>query len=129
VTAYRALVLEHFRRPRNRGSLAAATVSEDGANALCGDRIRVELRIEPRIDGDVVRDAMFTADACALCIASASVLTEHVKGRRVSEARAVDATWISHALGGEPPRGSVKCALLPLTTMHRALAKLGQSAP
>ena len=120
MTAYRAVVLEHFRRPRNRGSLDGATVSAEGANALCGDRIRVELRVE----GAIVADAMFTADACALCIASASLLTEHVKGLHVDDVKALDAAAISRALDGDPPPGSVKCALLPLNTMRRALDRL-----
>ncbi len=120
MTAYRAVVLEHFRRPRNRGPLAGATVSEDGVNALCGDRIRIELRVHE----DRIVEARFTADACALCIASASLLTEHVLHMRMADARAIDAAWISVALEGEPPRGSVKCAMLPLRTLHRAVARV-----
>jgi nitrogen fixation NifU-like protein len=120
VTAFRAAVLEQFRHPRNRGPVDRATVSVDGANPLCGDRIRVELRI----DGDTISAAGFTADACALCIASASVLTEHVRGMRVTDAAIVDAAWIYAALDGEPPRGRERCALLPLDTLRRAIATL-----
>jgi len=117
VTAFRAIVLEHFRHPRNRGPLDAATSSAEGANPLCGDRIRVQVRV---VDG-VVDDARFTADACAICIASASVLTEHVRGMRVSDAAQVDARWIHSSLEGEPPAGRAKCSTLPLDTMRRAL--------
>jgi nitrogen fixation protein NifU and related proteins len=124
VTAYRTVVLEHFRRPRNRGPLSNATLSSDGANALCGDRIRVELRLH----GDLIAEARFTADACALCIASASLLTERVTGLHVAEARAIDAGWINQALEGEPPPGSVKCALLPLDTLRRALSQFDAAA-
>jgi nitrogen fixation NifU-like protein len=123
VTAFRAIVLEHFKRPRNRGALEGATVSEDGANALCGDRIRIELRV----DGGVITQAKFTADACALSIASASVLTEHVTGMPIEDARAVEPDWIAVALDGEPPPGSVKCARLPLDTLRRALSRIGSS--
>ena len=63
MTAFRAIVLDHFRRPRNRGPLTVATVSADGANPLCGDRIRVELQVR---DGAILA-AGFTADACAIC--------------------------------------------------------------
>lgn len=117
MTAFRAIVLEHFRHPRNRGSLDGATASEEGANPLCGDRIRIQLRV----DDDTISDARFTADACALCIAAASVLTEHVRGMRVDDATRVDAGWINRSLEGEPPPGRVKCATLPLDTLHRAL--------
>ena len=118
MTAYRTIVLEHFRRPRNRGPLPEANRSADGANPLCGDRIRVQLIV---CDGIVV-DARFTADACALCIASASLLTEYVRGQTSNDAAALDAKWISASLEGEPPPGRQKCALLPLDTLRRALA-------
>ena len=118
-SAFRAVVLEHFRHPRNRGALDGASAEADGANPLCGDRIRVQVRLS---DG-AITDARFTADACALCIASASVLTEHVRGLGVSDAAAIDAQWLYASLEGEPPPGRRRCALLALDTFKRALAQ------
>lgn len=117
-TAYRAVVLEHFRHPKNREPLSGATASVEGANPLCGDRIRVELLA----DGDRIADARFTADACALCIASASLLTEHVRGMLLVEACAIDLAWLHAALEGAPPPARAKCAALALDTLHRAVA-------
>ena len=118
MTLFRAIVLEHFRHPRNRGTLESRNAEADGANPLCGDRIRVQLRI----DDGVVADARFTADACALCIASASLLTEHVRGLRVSELETIGGSTISTWLEGDPPPARRKCALLPLDTLNRAVA-------
>ncbi len=120
MTAFRSVVLEHFRRPRNRGPLDDATVSIEGANPLCGDRIRIQLRA----DDGTITDARFTADACAICIASASLLTEHVRGMRLSDACSVDISWLHASLEGEPPRSRRRCASLPLDTMRRAIAEL-----
>lgn len=120
MTAFRTVVLEHFRRPRNRGALADANVSIEGANPLCGDRIRIQLRA----NDDTIVDARFTADACAICIASASLLTEHVRGMRLGDARSVDIEWLHGSLEGEPPPGRRRCAILPLDTMRRAIAEL-----
>ena len=120
MTAFRTVVLEHFRRPRNRGALADANVSIEGANPLCGDRIRIQLRA----NDDTIVDARFTADACAICIASASLLTEHVRGMRLRDARSVDIDWLHESLEGEPPPGRRRCAILPLDTMRRAIAEL-----
>jgi nitrogen fixation protein NifU and related proteins len=117
VTAFRAIVLEHFRHPRNRGPLDDATAMAEGANPLCGDRIRLQLRVHDA----TIADARFTADACAICIASASMLTEHVRGMSVDHAGLVDAHWIHQALEGEPPPGRARCATLPLDTLRRAL--------
>ena len=125
MTAFRAIVLEHFRHPRNRGSLDDATASAEGANPLCGDRIRVQVRVI----GDTIHDARFTADACAICIAAASVLTAHVRGMPVNDAARVEPRWIHTALEGEPPAGRAKCATLPLDTLRRALAASGGVAP
>jgi nitrogen fixation NifU-like protein len=119
VTAFRAVVLEHFKHPRNRGPLDGANASEEGANPLCGDRIRVQLRV---IDG-VIADARFTADACALCIASASVMTDHVHGMSVDDALRLEIDVIHRVLEGKPPAGRLKCTILPLDTMRRALSK------
>lgn len=120
MTAFRTVVLEHFRRPRNRGPLADANVSIEGANPLCGDRIRIQLRA----NDDTIVDARFTADACAICIASASLLTEHVRGMRLGDAGSVDIEWLHGSLEGEPPPGRRRCAILPLDTMRRAIAEL-----
>ena len=78
---YSATLIEHFRSPRNQGSLAEPTISEEGANPLCGDRVRIELRL----DEDIVREAMFTANACAICVAAASMLTDVVRDAPLDE--------------------------------------------
>ena len=117
MTAYRAIVIEHFRHPRNRGSLPDANRAAEGVNTLCGDRIRIQLRV---VDTMVV-DARFTADACALCIAAASLLTEHVRGLSEDATSEIDGAWIRGSLEGDPPPGRTKCAMLPLDTLKRAV--------
>lgn len=120
MSALRAIVLEHFRRPRNRGRLDRPDASVEGANPLCGDRVRVELRAEH----GTIADARFTADACALCVAAASLLTERVRGMRVDAVSSVDERWLFASLEGEPPAPRRKCATLPLDTLRRAAAGL-----
>jgi len=126
VTALRAVVLEHFRHPRNRGPLVGAEASAEGANPLCGDRVRIELRTEP--GRGTIADARFTADACALCVASASLLTERVRGMRLDAVQGVDERWLFASLEGEPPAARRKCATLPLDTLRRAAASLSPTA-
>lgn len=121
-STYRDVVLEHFRHPRNRGPLAAADVSVEGANPLCGDRVRIELRV---VD-ETITDANFTADACVLCVASASLLTERVRGMRTSDARDLDDTIAFELVGGSVPRPRARCATLPLDTLRRAVARFDE---
>jgi nitrogen fixation NifU-like protein len=117
VKPYRDVVLEHFRRPRNRGSLVEADVSIEGANPLCGDRVRIELRL---VEGRITEMA-FTADACILCVASASLLTEHVCGMTAADAERIDDA-VAFTLVGEVAPARRRCATLPLDTMRRGLA-------
>lgn len=111
---YSPLVMEHFRRPRHRGALPGATISEEGVNALCGDRVRIELRL----DGTVVAEARFTANACALCVASASVLTELATGAPLDEVDTLTLDDLLRTLGGQVPEARRNCVRLPLTVLH-----------
>ena len=99
--------------------------SAEGANPLCGDRIRIQLRVGA---GDTIADARFTADACALCIASASLLTDGVRGMATRRGGGARRAVALRLLGGEPPRARRKCATLPLDTLRRAAANLPSAA-
>jgi nitrogen fixation NifU-like protein len=117
VKPYRDVVLEHFRRPRNRGSLQGPDVSIEGANPLCGDRVRIEIRL---VEGRIT-EMVFTADACILCVASASLLTEHVRGMTATDAERIEDA-VAFNLVGEVAPARRRCATLPLDTMRRGLA-------
>jgi nitrogen fixation NifU-like protein len=115
---YGATVLEHFRRPRNQRALERPTATREGYNPLCGDRVRIELELR---DGSI-REAAFTANACAICTASASLLTERVSGADVESALALTDEELIAALGSELPAARLMCAILPLRTLREALA-------
>jgi nitrogen fixation NifU-like protein len=121
---YGAIVLEHFRRPRNRRSLPAATAIREAYNPLCGDRVRIELEL----DGENIRDAGFTADACAICTASASLLTLRLAGSTVARALGLTDDDVIAALGANVPAARVECAVLPVRAMRDALSGLHASA-
>jgi molybdenum cofactor cytidylyltransferase len=111
---YGKVVIDHFRHPRNRGPLANATISEEGANRLCGDRVRIELRL----DRGMVTEARFTANACALCVAAASVLTELSTGAPLDEVDTLTLDDLLRALGADVPESRRNCVRLPLTVLH-----------
>jgi nitrogen fixation protein NifU and related proteins len=112
-------VLEHFQRPRNAGELAGATATVEVSNPVCGDVLRLAVIVE---DG-VVREARFLCRGCTSSIASASVLTEKIKGRRVSELKEVRAAEIAGELGGLPP-ASFHAAQLAEDGVKAILGKL-----
>jgi len=79
---YRDLILDHYRHPRNKGSLAEATARSEGYNPLCGDEIEIELLM----DNGVIEDIAFRGRGCSISQASGSMLTAVVKGRTRAEA-------------------------------------------
>ena len=80
---YQEVILDHYKHPRNRGTLEKCSRSADGFNPLCGDRITVELEID---DGRIA-DIRFEGSGCAISMASASMMTEAVKGLTEKEAK------------------------------------------
>ncbi len=82
---YQELILDHTKRPRNFGPLAGANRKAEGFNPLCGDRVSVSLELE----GKTVRDVHFEGTGCAISTAAASLMTEAVKGKTMSEATAL----------------------------------------
>ena len=119
MTTYGATVLEHFRRPRNQRRLDAPSVAREAYNPLCGDRVRVELAI----DNDAITSAAFTANACAICTASASLLTERLAGASVADAMGIGDEEVVAALQSEVPHGRWACATLPLHAMREGLTE------
>lgn len=115
---YLATVVAHYRHPRNQRALAAPTHVCEGANQVCGDRVRIELELR---DG-VVIDAAFAASACAIATAAASQLTERVRGGSAAHARDIDERDVLAALGDGVPAGRRACATLPLRVLREALA-------
>lgn len=117
---YGATVLEHFRRPRNQRALERPTVVRDGYNPLCGDRVRMELEVAA---GRIVA-AAFTANACAICTASASMLTERLHGIATADAASISDADIVNAIGETLPAGRIACVTLPLKALREALSAL-----
>lgn len=79
---YRRVIMDHYKTPRNRGKFEDDAVQVDLNNPTCGDRITLQLKVE---DG-VVKDARFTGEGCSISIASASMMTEAIKGKSLEEA-------------------------------------------
>jgi molybdenum cofactor cytidylyltransferase len=116
---YGRAVLEHFRRPRNYGSLPGATVEAEGSNPLCGDHVRIALALDA--SGSRIEEARFTANACAVCIASASLLTDYLRGMERTAATTLSDDDVVALLGNELPAARRRCAVLPLEAVRRAL--------
>lgn len=115
---YRDFILDHYRNPRNAGTLERPDASFEDLNPLCGDKIRMDLRIR---DG-VVEDVKFKGRGCAISQASASLLTESIKGKKIAEIDAIGKGDVLADLGISISAARLKCALLGLKVLKQALA-------
>ncbi len=114
---YRDYILEHYRKPHNFGVLESPTATYEGNNPLCGDRITMMLEIR---DG-VVTDVAFTGRGCAISQASASLLTDEIRGKPVEEVEKMTPEDVLDLIGIEISPARLKCALLSLDTLDHAL--------
>ena len=118
---YGDVILERFRHPRYFGELPAPDLVHEDVNPLCGDRLRVEVRLGrgPGAGIDAVR---FQGDACAIAVASADLLAEMVEGRTPREAAWVERDALLTALGSPIRSSRLGCVALPLMALRAALA-------
>ena len=121
---YRDYILEHYRRPHNFGVIEEATASFEGSNPLCGDRITMMLGVR---DG-VLERVGFTGRGCAISQASASLLTDEIKGKPLTDVAAFRADDLLDLLGIEISPARLKCAMLSHETLQSALGEV-ESAP
>jgi nitrogen fixation protein NifU and related proteins len=117
---YRDYILEHYRRPHNFGVIDDPSASHEGANPLCGDRITMMLGVR---DG-VVERVGFTGRGCAISQASASLLTDEIKGKPLADVAALRGDDVLELLGIDISPARLKCAMLSLDTLQQALGDL-----
>ncbi|KGX85738.1 Fe-S cluster assembly sulfur transfer protein SufU [Pontibacillus litoralis] len=134
---YRQVIMDHYKNPRNKGSLAGEHVTVDMNNPTCGDRIQLQLEVE---DGKVV-DAKFDGEGCSISMSSASMMTQAIKGKSVEEAVKISGIFSDMMQGKEPEididdlgdiqalqgvakfPARIKCATLPWKAMEQGVAE------
>jgi nitrogen fixation protein NifU and related proteins len=112
---YREHILEHYKHPRNFGKLDPADIDHREDNPLCGDDIRIMLRVD---DGGKVGDVKFHGRGCAISQASASMLTDRVKGQALDDVKALTRDDIVEMLGIPLSPVRLKCAILSLVVLR-----------
>ena len=118
---YREYILDHYRNPRNRGTLDPADITYEDSNPLCGDQLRIDLLVK---DG-VVDDVKFSGRGCAISQASASMLTEMIEGKPLDEVKRISKDDILEMLGIPLTPVRVKCALLGLKVLKGGVYGVG----
>ena len=114
---YRDEILEHYRHPHNFGTLTEPDVVQEGSNPLCGDRITMQIGVR---DG-VVAEIAFTGRGCAISQASASMLTDEIRGKPLADLTRLGRQDILDNLGIEISPARLKCAMLSLETLRKGV--------
>lgn len=122
---YRDFILDHYRNPRNAGTLPDPDATFEDNNPLCGDKIRMDLRVE---DGKVT-DVKFAGRGCAISMASASLLTEQIKGMSIADIAKLGKDEVLANVGINISAARLKCALLGIKVLKQALAMKYEPSP
>lgn len=110
---YREIILEHYKNPSNKGTLDPHDFSYEDVNPLCGDEIRIDVRVRD----DRVSEIRFSGRGCAVSQASASILTEMVEGKTLDEVKAIGRDELLDEIGIPVSPARMKCAMLGLKVL------------
>ncbi|PJA86722.1 MAG: Fe-S cluster protein [Candidatus Moranbacteria bacterium CG_4_9_14_3_um_filter_42_9] len=117
---YKEELMEVYKNPPNRGVLKNPTSKSTGKNPMCGDEILLQLKIA----GGKIADAKFDGSACAVSVISSALLTEHIIGKTIEEAKKLSKEDLLQLIGLNLSTSRVKCATLVLNALHDALEGL-----
>lgn len=113
---YSEKVLKHFKKPLNQGVIKDADAVGEVGNPVCGDVMKIYLKIK----NNIIKDIKFETLGCAAAIAVSSVLTDLVKGKTIEQALKITKDKIVKDLGGLPPQ-KVHCSMLGVEALHKAI--------
>ncbi len=117
---YRANILEHYKHPHHWGRLPSADLTHTESNPVCGD----ELTLDIKIKNGHVADLRFSGAGCAISLSAASMLSDELEGKTLSQARAIPRERVLELLGIDPGPSRLKCALLSWHALQKTLAKI-----
>lgn len=115
---YSEIILDYYRYPRNKGTLDHPQIHARDSNPLCGDVVEMQLELDEK---NMVKDVKFNGQGCAISQASASMLTELVKGKSLEDVRKISKEDILSLIGGQLTAVRLKCALLSLKVLKTGI--------
>ena len=121
---YRQIILDNYKNPSNKGKLLNPTVVIEDANPLCGDHLEVYLKIKEGL----LKDISFEGKGCALSIATASILSEHIKGESIDKIKNLSREDIYALIGIDISPARNKCVMLSLSAIKKGIFEFESKA-
>ncbi len=121
---YRELIIERYKTPHFRGELEPNDITYEDDNPACGDHIRIDVRVD---ENQVVTEAAFSGEGCAISLASADLLLESIIGKSIEVVKELAKEDILDMLGIELGPVRLKCALLPLKVLKAGVYGIGET--
>lgn len=121
---YREIIIERYKSPQYRGTLDPHDITFEDENPLCGDHIRIDLRVD---ENNVVTEAAFSGHGCAISQASADLLLESIIGKTLEEVKTLNRQDVLDNLGIDLGPVRLKCAMLPLKVLKAGVYGMGQA--
>jgi nitrogen fixation NifU-like protein len=122
---YRELIIDRYKNPIYRGELDPNDITFEDDNPLCGDHIRIDLRVD---EGDIVTEALFSGQGCAISQAAADLLLESVQGKHLDDIKLLSKENILEMIGIDLGPVRLKCALLSLKVLKAGVYGLGEAS-
>ncbi len=120
---YREIIIERYKRPRFKGQVADPDIVYEDENPLCGDHIRIEVKLDA---SGRVQEARFQGEGCAISIAAADMLLESIQGKHIDEIKALPKEFVFDLIGLKLSPARVKCALLGYKVLKAGVYGLGE---
>ena len=118
---YKEYLLEYYKNPRNYGAIENCDIQKHDHNPLCGDEIDIYIQLDKNHNKKTIEKIQFTGKGCVVCIASASILTEHLEGMDIEGVKDFSREDFLKLLGLNLTPTRVKCAMLPLAAIKKGI--------
>ena len=121
---YREIIIDRYKSPHFKGELEPNDITFEDDNPLCGDHIRIDIRVD---ENNVIKEAVFSGEGCAISQASADLLVESIIGKSIEEVKSISKEDLLNLLGIELGPVRLKCALLSLKVLKAGVYGLGEA--
>ena len=116
---YREVLLDHYKNPKNFGEIKKPDIHKEDNNPLCGDEIEIFAKLDAK--KEKISEMRFKGHGCVICMASASILTEHLGGMKLQDVQKMDTDKMLKLLGLELTPTRIKCMMLPLVAVKKGI--------